>query len=73
MFAMLVVAGIYGQTHIGPLDAAVHEQVGSSTRALLEGQLYRLITSVLFTAGGGRFYASLLMFAGAVGWAELVY
>lgn len=70
MLVALIGFGIYGQTHIGPLDADLHRGAGYSTRLLLEGELYRLLTSLFFTAGGWKFYASLLMFAGAVGWME---
>ena len=73
MVAALVVAGIYGKTHVGSLDAGVGRQVGYSVRLLFDGHLHRLITSVFFTAGGWRFYSSLVMLAGSVGWIEFVY
>ncbi|QDV85699.1 hypothetical protein [Planctomycetes bacterium TBK1r] len=70
MLSLLVVAGIYGQTHIGLLDADVRDDVGFSTRLLFSGHLHRIFTSLFFTAGGWRFYSSLLMFAVGVGWVE---
>ncbi len=73
MLTVLIVAGVYGQSHLGSLDAELHRQMGSSVRHLVEGQLHRLFTSIMFTAGGGRFYASLMMFAVSVGWVELAY
>ncbi|QDV85804.1 hypothetical protein [Planctomycetes bacterium TBK1r] len=68
--ALLIGFGIYGHTHVGPLDTELHHDAGYSTKLLLEGHLHRLLTSILFTAGGWKFYASLTMFAGAVGWVE---
>ncbi len=73
MLAALVVAGVYGRTHVGPLDAQLHDQMGFSARHLWEGELHRLFTSLFFTAGGGRFYASLFMFTLSVGWVEWVH
>ncbi len=73
MLILLVLAGIYGRSHLGELDAVLHEQAGYSPRHLWEGQLHRIFTSLLFTAGGRRFYASLLMFALSVGWIEREY
>lgn len=70
MLVALVMLGIYGQTHVGPLDVDVHQSAGYSTELLFAGHLHRLLTSLFFTAGGSRFYASLIMFAGAVGWVE---
>ncbi len=71
MLAGLIGAGIYGNSHVGLLDSAVNQHVGHSVKLLFEGQLHRIFTSLLFTAGGWRFYSSLLMFAAAVGWVEL--
>ncbi len=73
MLAALVAAGIYGKTHVGMLDTQVHHQVGYSVRLLLEGELHRGVTSLFFTAGGSRFYSSLAMLVGAVGWVEAKY
>lgn len=73
MLAALIVAGIYGQTHLGLLDTGVHRAVGHSPRLMFDGHLHRPFTSLFFTAGGWRFYCSLLMFAAAVGWVESVY
>ncbi len=70
MLMALIVAGIYGRTHVGSLDVDVRHRVGYSPRLLLNGHLHRPFTSVLFTAGGWRFYASLLMVALTVGWIE---
>ncbi|MCA9124423.1 MAG: hypothetical protein H6822_18560 [Planctomycetaceae bacterium] len=71
MLAVLIGAGIYGNSHLGLLDPGVHQHVGHSPQLLLEGHIHRLFTSLLFTAGGWRFYSSLAMFAFATGWARV--
>lgn len=73
MVALLIAAGVYGRAHVGALDADVHRHVGYSARLLFDGHPHRLFTSVFFTAGGHRFYASLLMLGGAVGWVEFTH
>ena len=70
MMVLLVGLGIFTQTHIGEIDPEIRSGAGVSTHLLLDGQLHRILTSVFFTAGGWRFYSSLLMFAGAVGYVE---
>jgi hypothetical protein len=70
MLATLVAAGLYGGSHVGPLDHEVHRAVGYSTQLVFEGHWQRVMTSLLFTAGGWHFYASLLMLAACVGWVE---
>ncbi len=71
MVVALISAGVYGQTHLGPLDAETHLRVGHSAHSLWEGQWSRVVTSVLFTANGWHFYCSLAMMAGAISWVEL--
>ena len=73
LLMVLIVAGIYGRTHMGPIDERVHGDFGHSPQLLWAGGVYRLITSPLLTAGGVRFYASLFMLGIAVGWAELQF
>lgn len=73
MLAVLIAAGIYGQSHIGSLNVGIHRQLSHSPRLMLEGHLHRPLTSLFFTAGGWSFYRSLLMFAASVGWAEHVH
>ncbi|MEO8498140.1 MAG: hypothetical protein ABI614_23995 [Planctomycetota bacterium] len=73
MVAALIIAGIYSRTHVGPLDAAVREQVGHSVRLFFDGHLHRVFTSIFFTAGGWGFYASLVMLGGSLGWVEWVH
>ena len=73
MLASLVVAGIYGKTHVGLLDSQVRHHAGYSVRLLVEGELHRGFTSLFFTAGGWHFYSSLMMLAVAVGWVESSY
>ena len=73
MLAALIAAGIYGRTHVGELDENVRHRAGYSVRLLLEGELHRGFTSLFFTAGGTRFYSSLVMLAVAVGWVESSY
>ncbi len=70
MLVILVVAGIYSDSHAGLLDPQIERDAGHSMRLMIEGGFYRLLTSLLFTAGGWRFYASLAMLAFAVGYAE---
>ncbi|MCA9178095.1 MAG: hypothetical protein KDB14_26710 [Planctomycetales bacterium] len=70
MLTALIGFGIYGETHVGPLHPNVHHVVGYSPRLLLDGEVHRLLTSLFFTAGGWKFYVSLLMFGGVVGWME---
>lgn len=70
MLAVLIAAGISGQSHIGSLNVDIHRQLGHSPRLMFEGHLHRPVTSLYFTAGGWSFYRSLLMFAASVGWAE---
>ncbi|WDQ16751.1 hypothetical protein [Rhodopirellula sp. P2] len=70
MLVVLIVAGVYGRSHIGLLDDTIHQRAGFSMRLLIEGQVHRAITSLLFTAGGWRFYSSIAMFAIAVGYIE---
>lgn len=73
MLAALIVAGVYGRTHVGTLHANIRHHAGYSVRLLWEGELHRGFTSVFFTAGGWRFYSSLMMLAVAVGWVEMRY
>ncbi len=70
MLLVLIVAGILGKSHVGPLDDQLHRNAGYSMDLLIRGEVHRAITSLFFTAGGWRFYASLVMFALAVGWVE---
>lgn len=70
MMVLFVGLGIFMQAHIGEIDPEIRSGAGVSTHLLLDGQLHRILTSVFFTAGGWRFYSSLLMFAGAVGYVE---
>jgi hypothetical protein len=73
MLAILIAAGVYSRSHIGLLDETIHARAGYSMRLMLEGQLHRAVTSLLFTAGGWRFYSSIAMFALAVGYVEWTY
>lgn len=73
LLVALIGAGIYGRAHEGMLDAELHHQVGHSPRLLFDGHWQRLFTSLLFTAGGWRFYTSLVMLTFAVGWAEFAF
>lgn len=73
MLAALIAAGIYGRTHVGELDANVRHHAGFSVRLFLEGEVHRGFTSLFFTAGGTRFYSSLLMMTLAVGWVEATH
>ena len=73
MLTLLIGAGIYGRSHVGPLDVAVHRRVGHSPRLLFDGHWHRPFTSLFFTAGGRRFYISLAMLAVSVGSVELVH
>lgn len=68
--AVIVAAGIYGRSHVGPLDTDLHWASGHSPRLLLDGHWHRLVTSILFTAGGWHFYASIVMLTLCVGWLE---
>ncbi len=70
MLAALIVAGVYGRSHVGLLDETIHERAGFSIRLMIDGQIHRAFTSLMFTAGGWRFYSSLAMFAISVGWVE---
>jgi hypothetical protein len=71
MLVALIAAGVYSRSHVGPLDEDVGRKAGYSMRLMIEGQVHRVMTSLLFTAGGWRFYSSLVMFALAVGYVEL--
>lgn len=73
MLVILIGLGVYGRTHVGPLDAGISHEVGFSPKLLIEGEVHRLITSLFFTAGGWMFYVSLAMFAITVGWTEWCY
>jgi len=73
MLTILVSAGIYGRSHIGLLDENLHRSAGYSMRLMIEGQLHRAFTSLFFTAGGWRFYSSIVMFASAVGYVEWTF
>lgn len=70
MACLLIAAGVYGRAHVGPLDSEVHQQAGHSPHLLWRGEWQRVFTSLLFTAGGWRFYSSLVMLVLAVGWVE---
>lgn len=70
MLLALIAVGLYGRSHIGLLDEQLHERAGYSMRSLVQGELHRAVTSLLFTASGWRFYSSLVMFALAVGCVE---
>ncbi|MDA9859463.1 hypothetical protein N9D23_15275, partial [Rubripirellula sp.] len=50
-----------------------HRSAGYSMRLVIEGQLHRAFTSLFFTAGGWRFYSSIVMFASAVGYVEWTF
>ena len=71
MVVALIATGVYGQTHLGPLDAQTHSRVGHSPHSLWKGQWQTVVTSVLFTANGWHFYVSLAMMAIAISWVEL--
>ena len=73
MLTVLITAGIYGRSHVGLLDEHVGRSAGYSMRLLIEGEVHRVVTSLLFTAGGWRFYSSLAMFAFSVGCVEHHY
>ncbi|WP_186775935.1 hypothetical protein [Rubripirellula reticaptiva] len=70
MLIILIGAGIYGRSHVGLLNENVHRTAGYSMRLMIEGQVHRAFTSLFFTAGGWRFYSSIVMFAVAVGYVE---
>ncbi len=70
MALLLVVAGIYGRTLVGPLDSLIQHHSGHSAHLLWRGDFHRLLTSLFFTAGGWRFYSSLAMLIVAVGCCE---
>lgn len=73
MFVLLVALGVHAQTHVGPLRPDIQAWAGHSPRLLWNGELYRLATSLLYTAGGWRFYCSIAMFCLAVGCVEWIY
>ena len=73
MLIALIVAGIYGRTHVGPLAVGVERTVGYSIRLFLDGDWYRLFAAVFFTVGGWRFYASLAMLTLGSGIVEYVF
>ncbi|QDS96512.1 hypothetical protein FF011L_53240 [Roseimaritima multifibrata] len=73
MLSVLIAAGIYGRSHVGLLDQTIQDRAGYSMRLIVEGQVHRAITSLLFTAGGWRFYSSIAMFGLGVGYVEWNY
>jgi len=73
MFVLLVAMGVHAQTHVEPLRPEIQAWAGHSPHLLWNGELYRLATSLLFTAGGWRFYCSVAMFCLAVGCVEWIH
>ncbi len=72
LFMLVVIgcAGVYSESHIGTTNVDAQRAVGYSIRLLIEGELQRAITSLFLTAGGWRFYSSMVMLALAVGYVE---
>lgn len=72
LFMLVVIgcAGVYSDSHIGTTNAEAQRAVGYSIRLLIEGELQRALTSLFLTAGGWRFYSSMVMLALAVGYVE---
>lgn len=70
MLMVLVVAGVYGRSHVGTLDSMVHQRMGLSADLLWKGEVHRVLTSLIFTPGGWHFYSSFVMFSLSVGWLE---
>ena len=66
----LVVAGLFAGSHLELLEPELRRAYGSSLETTLNGKLLRLFSSLFLTAGGWRFYASVGMLAGSVGWVE---
>lgn len=73
LWVLVTAAGIYTRSHAGLLDAGIHRDVAYSARHLWSGQVIRLFTSLIFTAGGWRFYVTVVMLVVSVGWAERIY
>ncbi len=70
MVLSLVVTGVLAGSHADLLDRATRRYFGGSLQTILDGELTRLFTSLFLTAGGWRFFASVLMLAACVGLAE---
>lgn len=70
MVTGLVVVGVLAGSHVELLDRATRRYFGGSLQTILTGELTRLFTSLFLTAGGGRFFASVLMLSVCVGWPD---
>ena len=70
MVICLIVVGLLAGSHLELLQRSVRRAYGSSLKTMLDGNLTPVFSSLFLTAGGWRFFASVAMFAGGVGWAE---
>ncbi len=68
---LMIAAGIYGRTHVGPLARELESRIGHSPHLFWTGQWHRSLTSILFTGGRLKFYVSLSMLVFSVGWLEI--
>ncbi|QDU92532.1 rhomboid family intramembrane serine protease [Lignipirellula cremea] len=68
--AAMIVGAVISQSHYQELAETWLAALGFSPQHLIKGDAHRLFTSLFLTAGGARFYASLLMLVLIVGAAE---
>jgi membrane associated rhomboid family serine protease len=70
MLAGLVSMGILYRSFVDPTSRAIRHTFGSSVQTMLEGDVFRLFSSLFLTSGRWHFWVSVLMLAICVGWAE---
>ncbi|MCH5377265.1 MAG: hypothetical protein JJ992_25155 [Planctomycetes bacterium] len=68
--SLIVVVAVLSDTHVGSLRPHWLQRFGYSPVHLFQGNFYRIATSLLLTAGGWQFYATVLMLGTIVGVAE---
>ncbi|MCA9264628.1 MAG: rhomboid family intramembrane serine protease [Planctomycetales bacterium] len=73
MLSGIVLAAVATRTHITEMAVTVRRDLGFSPMQLAHGEWIRLFSSVFFTVGGIKFYASALMLAACVGIAERLH
>ena len=68
--AILIAGAAVSQSFHGPISDEWCHRWGCSPELFRQGQWYRMLTSLPFTAGGAKFYLSLFMLIGCVGVVE---
>ncbi|MCA9152476.1 MAG: hypothetical protein KDA92_24405, partial [Planctomycetales bacterium] len=73
MVTSVTAAAIWTGTHVGELHPTTRDDIGFAPLHLMRGEYSRLLSSVFFTVGGAKFYASSVMLALCVGATERLY